>query len=55
MVKHWLSDRETGWRWRLGVNAAGGILTAVVLVIVVSEKFADGAYLVVILVPCSSR
>ncbi len=51
MVKHWLSVRETGWRWRLIVNAAGGVLTAVVLVIVVSEKFRDGAYLVVILVP----
>jgi amino acid transporter len=51
MVKHWLSGRESGWRWRLGVNAAGGILTAVVLAIVVSEKFVDGAYLVVILVP----
>jgi amino acid transporter len=51
MVKHWLAGRELGWRWRLGVNAAGGVLTAVVLVIVVSEKFANGAYLVVILVP----
>jgi amino acid transporter len=51
MVKHWLRGRDSGWRWRLTVNAAGGILTAVVLVIVVSEKFTDGAYLVVILVP----
>ena len=51
MVKHWLRERDAGWRWRLGVNAAGGILTAVVLVIVVSEKFEAGAYLVVILVP----
>jgi amino acid transporter len=51
MVKHWLRVRESGWRWRLGVNAAGGVLTAVVLAIVVSEKFVDGAYLVVILVP----
>jgi amino acid transporter len=51
MVKHWLAGRETGWRWRLVVNAAGGVLTAVVLAIVVSEKFVDGAYLVVILVP----
>jgi amino acid transporter len=51
MVKHWLSGRESGWRWRLGVNAAGGVLTAIVLAIVVSEKFVDGAYLVVILVP----
>jgi amino acid transporter len=51
MVRHWLRVRETGWRWRLGVNAVGGILTAIVLAIVVSEKFVDGAYLVVILVP----
>ena len=51
MVKHWLRGRDSGWRWRLGVNAAGGILTAVVLGIVVFEKFGDGAYLVVILVP----
>ena len=51
MVKHWLRVRDTGWRWRLVVNASGGVLTAVVLVIVVSEKFRDGAYLVVILVP----
>jgi amino acid transporter len=51
MVKHWLRGRDSGWRWRLGVNAAGGVLTAIVLAIVVSEKFVNGAYLVVILVP----
>jgi hypothetical protein len=51
MVKHWFKGRDSGWRWRLVVNAMGGVLTAVVLAIVVSEKFVDGAYLVVILVP----
>jgi amino acid transporter len=51
MVVHWLAVKEPGWRWRLAVNAFGGVLTAVVLAIVVSEKFVDGAYLVVILVP----
>jgi amino acid transporter len=51
MVRHWLRVREAGWRWRLVVNAAGGILTTIVLGIVVFEKFTDGAYLVVILVP----
>ena len=51
MVKHWLRGKDSGWRWRLVVNAAGGVLTAIVLAIVVSEKFVDGAYLVVILVP----
>jgi amino acid transporter len=51
MVRHWLAVQEPGWRWRLAVNAVGGVLTFVVLVIVVTEKFRDGAYLVVILVP----
>jgi amino acid transporter len=51
MVRHWRRVRGPGWRWRLTVNAAGGVLTAVVLAIVVYEKFRGGAYLVVILVP----
>jgi len=51
MVKHWFTERDQGWRWRAVVNASGAVLTAVVLVVVVSEKFVDGAYLVVILVP----
>jgi amino acid transporter len=51
MVRHWRRVRESGWQWRLVVNAFGGVLTAVVLGIVVFEKFRDGAYLVVILVP----
>ena len=51
MVRHWLRGRQSGWRWRLGVNATGGVLTGIVLAIVVTEKFVDGAYLVVILVP----
>ena len=51
MVRHWLRVREWGWQWRLAINAFGGVLTGIVLVIVVMEKFRDGAYLVVILVP----
>jgi len=51
MVRHWFGTREAGWRWRSAVNAFGAVLTGVVLGVVVFEKFADGAYLVVILVP----
>jgi amino acid transporter len=51
MVRHWRSVREVGWWWRAGLNLAGGILTLVVLVVVVSIKFTDGAWLVVVLVP----
>jgi amino acid transporter len=51
MVKHWLTGRASGWQWRSAVNAFGAVLTAVVLAVVVSVKFIDGAYLVVIFVP----
>jgi hypothetical protein len=51
MVRHWNRHREPGWWWRAGINGIGGVLTAVVLVVVASVKFADGAYLVVILIP----
>ena len=51
MVKHWYTEKSAGWHWRMVVNATGAVLTAVVLLVVISEKFVDGAYLVVILVP----
>ncbi|HSS36756.1 MAG TPA: APC family permease [Patescibacteria group bacterium] len=51
MVKHWVGVQEPGWRWRAAVNAFGAVLTAVVFLVVVSVKFVDGAYLVVILIP----
>ena len=51
MVRHWLRERDAGWRWRMVVNAAGAVLTAVVLGVVTIEKFEAGAWLVVVLVP----
>ncbi len=51
MVKHWNTVREVGWQWRAVLNAFGAVLTAVVMVVVVSVKFVDGAWLVVVLIP----
>ena len=51
MVKHWWKVREVGWWWRAALNGFGAVLTAVVLIVVASVKFVDGAYLVVILIP----
>jgi amino acid transporter len=51
MVIHWRRERTAGWRWRAVINGIGAVLTAVVLVVVASAKFFDGAYLVVLLVP----
>src|SRR4051794_3109448 len=51
MVLHWMRTKDPGWRWRMGINAFGMVLTAVVLVVVASVKFLSGAWLVVILIP----
>jgi len=51
MVRHWLTVRESGWRWRLSINGLGAVLTFVVLVVVASAKFTSGAYLVLVLIP----
>jgi amino acid transporter len=51
MVRHWRRSGEPGWWYRAAINGFGAVLTAVVLVVVASVKFVDGAYLVVILIP----
>jgi amino acid transporter len=51
MVRHWIADRGPGWWWRAAVNAFGGLLTLVVLLVVASVKFAGGAWLVLVLIP----
>jgi hypothetical protein len=50
MVRHWLHDRITGWRWRLGINAVGAVMTGVVLVVVLFSK-APESLLVAIIIP----
>jgi len=51
MVRHWFVARGPGWRWRAIVNAIGGLLTFIVLIVVASVKFGGGAWLVVVLIP----
>jgi amino acid transporter len=51
MVRHWFTVREAGWHWRAAINAVGAMLTLVVLAVVASVKFVDGAWLVIILIP----
>ncbi len=51
MVRHWFGERERGWWMRAAVNAAGAVLTFVVLLVVSSMKFRDGAWLVLVLIP----
>ena len=51
MVRHWFTVREPGWWWRAAINALGGTLTLLVLVVVTGVKFVDGAWLVIVLIP----
>ncbi|HTK46326.1 MAG TPA: APC family permease [Patescibacteria group bacterium] len=50
MVLHWLGERRAGWRWRLGINGVGAVLTAVVTVVVLVAK-APASLLVAVVIP----
>ncbi|AYF79390.1 APC family permease [Nocardia yunnanensis] len=51
MVRHWLATRIPGWRWRIGLNGFGALLTFVALVVTTSMKFTEGAWLIVLVLP----
>lgn len=51
MVEHWRHERGKGYRWRMVLNAVGGITTTVVLVIVAAVKFMHGAWVVLVAMP----
>ena len=50
MVRHWLRERSSGWRWRLGINGFGCVLTGVVAVVVTGAK-APESLLVAVIIP----
>ncbi|MHB8393780.1 MAG: amino acid permease, partial [Candidatus Dormibacteria bacterium] len=51
MVRHWLSGRQSGWRWRAALNAVGAAASGVSTLIFVVTKFREGAWVVVVAVP----
>jgi amino acid transporter len=51
MARYHRKTREPGWRRRLVINTAGGIYTALVVVLFAVVKFTEGAWLVVLLFP----
>jgi hypothetical protein len=52
MVRHHLREQEPTWRRRLAINAVGAVVTFVVLLIVAVTKFAVGAWLPIVVIPC---
>ena len=51
MVRRWWHRREPGWRRGMFINGLGAVTTAVIVLIVASSKFLQGAWLVMIMVP----
>jgi amino acid transporter len=53
MVRHWFEERRKGmrgWRWRLGINGFGAVLTGFVFVVVLVAK-APTSLLVAVIIP----
>ena len=51
MVRHWRQQRPPHWRRKATINGAGAVMTAVAVVVFLSTKFLEGAWVVVIAVP----
>ncbi len=51
MVRHWFRYKGKGWRKGILIHGVGTVTTAVVLIIIASEKFTHGAWIVLIAIP----
>jgi len=51
MAKYHFTHREDHWRRRLAINGTASVLSLVVLVIIAVTKFAEGAWVVVVILP----
>lgn len=51
MVQHWRKFKDKGWIKGMIINGLGTITTAVVLLIIAFEKFAHGAWIVIVAIP----
>jgi amino acid transporter len=51
MVVHWRRVREPGWQRSAIINGIGAVATALVTVVIAVTKFAEGAWLVILLIP----
>ena len=51
MVRHWLRERDDGWRRSALINGVGAIATAIVTLIFAIAKFALGAWLIIVIIP----
>ena len=50
MVIHWWKSREQGWRIKASLNGLGAILIGITLIVVGYTKFAEGAWISILLI-----
>jgi amino acid transporter len=51
MIRHWFTERGSGWRRSATINSVGAIVTAVVVVVIAISKFDQGVWMIIIVVP----
>ena len=51
MVLHWWREGGAGWRTSAAINGAGALVTGVVLIVVAITKAAEGAWIILLLIP----
>ena len=51
MARHHIRLKEQGWKTGLLINGVGGIVTAVVTVVISATKFLDGAWVIILMIP----
>ncbi|AVK48081.1 amino acid permease [Clostridium sp. MF28] len=51
MVNHWRKEKGKGWVKRAIINGIGSVVTLLTTIIILIEKFSEGAFIVAILIP----
>ena len=51
MVKHWFTERGSGWRRSALINGVGAVVTGIVVVVIAISKFDQGVWMIIIVVP----
>ncbi len=54
MVRHWISEKQKGWKTKVAINGVGALCTGVVAIVILITKFTEGAWIVLVLVSAAS-
>jgi amino acid transporter len=51
LVRHWFRERSPRWHVRAALNGTGAAMTAIAVVVFVTSKFVEGAWVVILAIP----